>query len=106
MKLNERIAQARERANMTLRELGAAVEPPVSYEAVRQWESGESTPRRKRIAAIATATKVSEVWLQTGFGPMGTNESATATEIVSLFKSVDRATRLEILAELARGLDQ
>ena len=67
MDTGDRIRFAREFAILGRGEFGDALD--VTYETVRSWEAGASTPRHKRFAEIASLTGVIEAWLASGSGP-------------------------------------
>lgn len=47
----------RERAGLTMTELGASMEPPVPASTILRWERGRSRPRAKTAQAYLTALK-------------------------------------------------
>lgn len=64
MELNERILEARKKANLTQQRLASLT--GVTKAAVSAWESGKAIPRRGAIEAISKATQVSVEWLLVG----------------------------------------
>ena len=68
MTIGDRIRIARERLGLTQSDV--ARELKVKPQTVQQWESGQTSPRPKRIHKLAEVLKVSDVWLLTGQGPM------------------------------------
>jgi len=59
-----------------LSQAGLAEKLGLSAQSVQQWESGETAPRRKRIARIAEACHVTPEWLE--FGVTEVSESSGA----------------------------
>ena len=76
MDTGDRLRFAREYAGLDRDELGVAL--GVTYETVRSWEAGESTPRHKKFAEIASATGVIEAWLASDSGPACYDEEGYA----------------------------
>ena len=69
MGLGDRIKEARTARKLTQSQLGERLTPPVTREAVSQWEKdGGTAPRRKRITDLARVLNVDEVWLIHGKG--------------------------------------
>ncbi len=68
--LNQRIRFARKRAGLSLREVGAFFDPPISPQAVRAWEREDSPsiPELSRLETLATNLDVNYHWLTTGSG--------------------------------------
>lgn len=71
--LGGRIAWARERRNMTLRELAertteSPVGRPVSHQSIAKHESGQHAARSDVVRSIAWALDVDAGWLLTGDG--------------------------------------
>ncbi|MGO9472628.1 MAG: S24 family peptidase [Rhodomicrobium sp.] len=68
--LNQRIRFARKRARLSLREVGAFFDPPISAQAVRAWEREDkpSIPELWRLEVLAANLSVNYHWLTTGSG--------------------------------------
>lgn len=64
MDIHKRIEQARELAGLTRHDLAKACS--VSYQAVQQWETGNTKPAAKTLLKIATATNSDPYWLING----------------------------------------
>ena len=64
MELNERILEARKKANLTQQRLASLT--GVTKAAVSAWEAGKAIPRQGAIEAISKATQVSVEWLLVG----------------------------------------
>lgn len=79
MSLAQRVAQAREHANLTQDELGKAV--GVSQQTIQKLESGRTGSSRK-LTEIALVCGVSAIWLATGRGPMHANLNASGSSSV------------------------
>lgn len=76
--IHQRIRRLRERKGMSMQEL-ARESGLKSWQAVQQWENGETAPNRKRIAEVANALGVTEHELL--FGLEGDAEAGTAEEV-------------------------
>ncbi len=81
MEIGKRIKAARRTNRISQSELARRL--GVSPQSVQQWESGETTPRRHRVAEIVRILGCDEVWILTGQtqtppGP-GPRSSASAT---------------------------
>jgi transcriptional regulator with XRE-family HTH domain len=64
MKIGKRIKAARRANRISQSELARQL--GVSPQSVQQWESGETTPRRHRVAEIVRVLGCDEVWILTG----------------------------------------
>ena len=60
----KRLRYARQLRGLTLEELGKRLR--VSYQSVQQWEAGDTTPRPKRLEALARELNVESRWLAYG----------------------------------------
>ena len=67
--LQDRIARARRHAHLEQGELGELA--GVSRKSISRYETGQSTPRRAALIAIAFATGVDLNWLENGETPAG-----------------------------------
>lgn len=101
MTINERIRRAREHAGYSREEFRKALGLR-SYETVRQWEEGVTSPRPKRYAAICELTGVREAWLATGQGHMLDNESnrPSASDVSRLARMLSLDEALTVAHEI------
>ena len=69
--LQDRIARARRHAHLEQGELGDLA--GLSRKSISRYETGQTTPRRAALIAIAFATGVDLDWLENGKTPTGGN---------------------------------
>jgi len=85
MAMGERIRTQREHLGFTTKRLGAMI--GVSENAITQYESGRSSPRRERIPALLDALGKSIGWLLTGDEPEQEVRAQTHAEREILLKA-------------------
>ena len=71
--MGSRIDAAMKNANLSQTDLAGLMN--VSPQAVQQWVSGETNPRGKRVAALASVLKVDASWLLTGVSSQDSPET-------------------------------
>ncbi len=69
MRIGQRIRQRRERLGVERASLGDLL--GVTEETIRQWESGKTSPLRRRMDELARALNCSRSWLETGEEGLG-----------------------------------
>jgi SOS-response transcriptional repressor LexA len=98
--LAKRISQARDLADLTLKEIGDHF--GISPQAVQQWENEEdpTTPKPERLSRFAGLTGVRLDWLMTGVGePQG--RDSTQTSVIAVLQA-ERGRRVpKITAQAA-----
>lgn len=105
MDLPKRIEKARTHAGLVREDLAAKMKPRVTYETVRSWESGETTPRHKKLALIAEITGVRYEWLTAEAGAMLPGDDAptmTPREVADRVRAMTREERMIWLQEIAK----
>lgn len=100
----DRIQAARKHANLSRAEFGAAMKPRVTFEGVRKWEVGKSTPRAFRYSQMEAVTGVRAAWIESGVGPMlvSTDQRPSVQEAVDIIKRMTLTQRLQVIAEAAQ----
>ena len=108
MDLRDRITAAREHAKLSRRELGALFDPPITYETVRSWESGDTEPRLSRFEILANVTNVRLAWLLMEYGPMlqGEVEIIPPDVIAASLRKLSLKDRAAVLADAFESSDK
>lgn len=97
MEMGEKIKYLREKAGMTLEELGQKV--GVGKSTVRKWETGQiANMRRDKISKIANALDVSPAYLMGWTDNADPNHQLSKTERLSIWQR-ESETEQKILAE-------
>ena len=100
--INDRIRVARERKGLNQSELAMAL--AVTPQTVQQWEAGKTSPRNKKIDALAKILDVTSDWLLTGrevLQPSNDEElSRQERMMLELFRDLTDDQRSEALRSL------
>ncbi len=64
--IGKRIKQAREAKKLTLAEVGAACNPPITPQSVHKWEKGDSVPRSPNLVTLCRLTGRTMKWFLEG----------------------------------------
>ncbi len=101
----ERLKAARQTAGLTQQHIANLFEPPMSRNAVANWEAGTNMPDSSHLTVIARAVKESVDYLLEGRGKRG-NSPDHGTEQYALLKIADELDedRLDQLVAYARLL--
>ena len=102
--INDRIRVARERKGLNQSELATALS--VTPQTVQQWEAGKTSPRNKKIDALAKTLEVTSDWLLTGrevLQPSNDNDEELSRQerlMLELFRDLTDDQRAEALRSL------
>jgi ribosome-binding protein aMBF1 (putative translation factor) len=99
---HERIQAARKHAKLARRVFGNRFDPPISYETVRQWESGIAEPRPEKYDQIERITGIRASWLFSGTGPMMVGDDApTVDDVMAVVRSMTERDRWELVRAIS-----
>jgi len=101
MELGERIRFARERAHMA--QPAVAKHFGISRQSVSKWESGESDPKRGRLAELADLFQVNVEWLLTGAGTPDAGGHLSRRQAVPVIDKVAAGSWSEVTDPYAPG---
>lgn len=98
MTLGKRIQAARKKANLTQKQVGAAL--GITDAAVSEWERDESSPEIERLAKLVRVLKTTANWLVDGKGdPPGPDDPETLLERLTPAARRQAIRLLRMLAE-------
>ncbi len=101
----DRIERARKHKKMPRRHLGERMDPPVSYETVRSWETGKHIPELFRLYQIRDLTGVRLAWLLADSGPMLPTEAPVISGdvLAASLRALSPEERAKVLADAFEG---
>jgi ribosome-binding protein aMBF1 (putative translation factor) len=99
---HERIQAARKHAKLARRIFGNKFDPPISYETVRQWETGIGEPRPDKYEQIERITGVRASWIFSGSGPMLVgDDTPTVDDVMDLIRAMSEEDRWRLVGEIS-----